>query len=114
RLQLPTNFRCPPEIVDIANKLVANNQLRSPWKEPIVASRTDALANAVRVVQLNTDQDEYAWVAADIKQRFGATGYEGVAVLARNKSVLEGVKSALDELGIPNNLAQRKDDFTST
>lgn len=114
RLQLPTNFRCPPAIVDIANKLVANNNLRSPWKQPIVASRTDDLKDAVRVVRLDTDQEEYAWVASDVKQRFGTVGYEGLAVLARNRSVLEGVKLSLDQLGIPNSLPQRKDNFTST
>jgi DNA helicase-2/ATP-dependent DNA helicase PcrA len=40
-LQLPTNFRCPPAIVEAANRLVAYNVNRTEAKQPLIAGRTE-------------------------------------------------------------------------
>jgi ATP-dependent DNA helicase UvrD/PcrA len=40
-IQLPTNFRCPPAIVDAANLLVANNTFRAPEKKSLEAGKTE-------------------------------------------------------------------------
>lgn len=112
-IQMPTNFRCPGEVVELANRLVANNRLRSPGKRPLEVGKV--LADASERVRLLTFGDEHAeagGVAADIE----ATGRHhsgSMAVLARTKKILEGVQVALTARGIESRIAQRRDDFAS-
>ncbi|RYG99147.1 MAG: ATP-dependent helicase [Alphaproteobacteria bacterium] len=112
-LQMPTNFRCPPEVVHMANRLVSNNKLRSPGKRPLEAGKaSETLEERVRLVTFDTDVSEAAGIAQDIKQNF-LTRTGTVAVIARTKGLLEGVKAALTELGIDARIAQRRDAFES-
>ena len=39
-LQLPENYRCPPEVIDIANELIEYNLDRSPDKERLLAHKS--------------------------------------------------------------------------
>ena len=39
QIQIPTNFRCPAEVVTCANKLIGCNLLRSADKRPLIANR---------------------------------------------------------------------------
>ena len=40
-IQLPTNYRCPPAIVNAANRLVAYNAQRTSDKKPLLAGKTN-------------------------------------------------------------------------
>ncbi|RTL85749.1 MAG: hypothetical protein EKK29_11240 [Hyphomicrobiales bacterium] len=71
-VQLPTNFRCPPVIVEAANRLVAYNVTRSKDKKPLLAGKTALKLPADEHLQLRvfgTDEEEAAGIAAEIAAR---------------------------------------------
>lgn len=112
-VQLPTNFRCPPEIVRLANNLIRHNSLRTSGKQDLVAARpASGIPDIVRVRRYAADGDEAKAVASDIRHRH-KEHLGQVAVLARNRRLLEGVKRECDELGVASVISQRRDAFVS-
>lgn len=112
-LQMPTNFRCPKEVVVMANGLVAHNLLRTPGKNPLVAGKNEVPhAEQVRLLQYGTDSEEAAGIAADLAER--RSGHlNSVAIIARTKNLLTKVQAELVKLGIAAQVAQRRDSFAS-
>lgn len=112
-LQLPANYRCPPEVIACANKLIEHNLSRSPGKEPIHAVQSSSgLPDIVRVYQFDDEESEAEWVAADIAERHPEkTGT--CVVLARGKRLLEVAAKSLIEHGLKASLAVRKSEFDS-
>lgn len=112
KLQLPTNFRCPAEVVELANRLVSHNRFRAAWKRPLLAAREIGPDSGVRVIKSADETHEAQWIARDIGgrnfRRFG-----DVVVIARTKALLEGVQAALGAAGIKAQIAQRRDSFAS-
>ena len=113
-IQLPDNFRCPPRIVQAANRLVVYNTRRADWKRPAIAARADEAfpGDQIRFVEFATDGDEAIGIAHEIG-RLPARERGDTAVLARNRALLEGVQRALEEIGIPCVVRVRRDDFLS-
>jgi DNA helicase II / ATP-dependent DNA helicase PcrA len=112
-LQIPTNYRCPPEIVEIANHLIQHNFLRRPGKEPLRSARSRAGGKIVRLLQRLPDLDaEVSEVARDIK-KLHSSHLGSVAVLGRSRRILERAEQALRGVGLPAVLSQRKDEFES-
>lgn len=113
-IQLPMNYRCPPEIVDLANDLIRHNFLRTTDKKPLEAFRPSRGKDTVRSLPCFLDfEAEAAGVARDIKQRHSE--HPGsVVVLGRNRKLLEGVKTVLEREKLPAAITQRKDEFEST
>lgn len=111
-IQLPENYRCPPEIVDLANKLIAYNQMRAPNKLPLTAFRDESLLGGTirRTRRTNLDK-EVAVVAKDILSR-GLAPVDCV-VLARTTKLLETAAEALRNAGLEAHVARRKSDFES-
>lgn len=113
-IQLPDNFRCPPRIVEAANRLVVYNTRRVGWKRPAVAARgEDAFAKEpIRLVEFATDGAEAAGVAQEIG-RLSPEERGATAALARNRALLEAVHQALEGRGVPSTVRVRRDDFLS-
>ncbi len=114
-MQLPTNYRCPPTIVEAANRLVAYNAQRTASKTPLVAGKTEATLPPAEQIQLRsfkTDKDEAAGIAREIARR-GSAERGKIVVLARTRALLEGMHAALREEQVPAVIAQRRDDFLS-
>ncbi|MCH4271906.1 ATP-dependent helicase [Kerstersia gyiorum] len=112
-LQMPTNFRCPAEVVALANRLVSHNIFRSPGKSPLEAGKAQLKINdRVRLLHFSDQNTEAAGVAKDIAERHGSK-IGNVAVIARTKALLEGVQRALNDIGIQAQIAQRRDSFAS-
>lgn len=114
-IQLPTNFRCPPAIVEAANKLVVHNTQRTETKLSLVAGKMDLKLppeEHIRIGRYDTEEDEAEAIADDIHDR-GATAWGQVAVLARTRALLERTCEALRQHGVPAVIAQRRDDFLS-
>lgn len=114
-IQLPTNYRCPPAIVEAANRLVAYNVQRTSSKRPLIAGKTDLKYPEVEHLQLRvfpTDETEAAGIAKEIADR-GETEWGQVTVLARARASLERMHKALEEHRVPSVIAQRRDDFLS-
>ena len=113
-IQLPMNYRCPPEVVALANNLISHNFLRTTSKKPLEAFRGTSGEEIVRLLPLFADfAHEAESVANDISQHHGIE-LEKVTVLARTRKLLVGVQEALQQKGMSAVIAQRKSDFEST
>lgn len=115
-LQLPVVFRCPPEIVALANNLIRHNFLRAPDKKPLEAfcPSPGPGKETIRLLPAFADSESEALgIARDIKERHSAQ-LDSVVVLGRSRKLLKGVEQAFQSEGLPAVIAQRKDEFEST
>lgn len=115
QIQLPTNYRCPPAIVEAANRLVAYNRQRSESKAPLLVGKTEFRFSPSEQIQMRVfedSEDEAKGIAEEISGIDKSARGE-VAVLARTRKLLEELHRALDESGVEATIAQRRDDFLS-
>lgn len=111
-VQLPENYRCPGEIIELANRLIRHNRLRTQGKRPLLANRVPTrVKDIIRYREFPDPNQEAQFVAKDILVR-GAAAADCV-VLARATKLLEEVARALEAVGIAPYLAKRKSDFDS-
>jgi DNA helicase II / ATP-dependent DNA helicase PcrA len=113
-IQLPVNYRCPPQIVDIANNLIQHNFLRSKNKKPLEANKTDSSEETIYFLDQFPDFEiETKEVAVHISNQY-LLDPSSIVVLARSRKLLEGVEKALSVQKIKASIYQRKDEFEST
>lgn len=113
-VQLPTNFRCPPQIVEAANRLVVYNARRVPSKQPTQSVQDRPIMNLEQIQcrVFATDQDETVGIAEDIACLDASTRAQ-TTVLARNRALLESMHIALESRDVPATILARRDDFVS-
>lgn len=112
-LQIPTNYRCPAEVVNCANKLIACNLLRSAGKKPLIAGREAAdVSSVIEVLHYPADSDEAAGIAEHIAEH-RKDALDQTVVLARVRRLLGPVAERLTALGIQNQIVIRRDEFQS-
>ena len=114
-VQLPTNFRCPPRIVEAANRLVVYNAVRARAKQPARAAQTGLSLPEEQQIQFrefDTDRDEAVGIAGEIEP-LDVEARGRAAVLARNRALLELTYSALAARGVRAEIVTRRDDFVS-
>lgn len=110
-IQLVQNHRCPPVIVEAANRLVVHNTQRTPNKQPLVSAR-QGNDQAILIRSFKTDVEERETLSSEI----AATdqNYWGhIAVLGRTRSLLVPMLETLKAKGVRAVLAQRRDRFIS-
>lgn len=113
-IQLPMNYRCPAEVVELANLLIGNNFLRSSNKKPLEASKQGAIdGTVVRLLAFPKYEEEALGIAQDIINNHSVE-LGSTAILARNRRLLEGVLTELQRKGIAAIISQRKNEFEST
>ena len=112
-LQLPTNYRCPAEVVAIANLLVSHNVLRRDDKKPLLPGRPPSKSKVVRLAQYADEQAEASGIAKLVKAQTPETRKTTV-VLARARASLALVKQELESLNVAARIVQRRDAFQST
>lgn len=111
-LQLPENYRCPSVIVEVANKLIANNRSRFSRKLPLVAARgAETSSDVIRYTVLPDAAAEAKHIGEQIRAR-GLVSTECV-VLARASRQLREICGVLEGMGIKSHLAERKTAFVS-
>ena len=114
-MQIPTNFRCPPRIVEAANRLVVYNSIRAGTKQPATAVRGNSSPSdgeQIRCREFSTDAEEVVGIADEIV-RLDPGSRSRTAVLARNRSLLEAIHEALAGNDVPAVITMRRDDFLS-
>ena len=113
-IQLPENYRCPAEVVDIANALIAHNGERAAGKKPLKAMRSLAATSPIGLERFDDENDEAAWVAEQIAERLRLkTLPHEIVVLARNTKLLERVGAALASISVEAHVQRRKSQFES-
>ncbi len=113
-MQLPTNFRCPPRIVEAANRLVVYNARRAATKRPAEPAQRSRSRDdqPIRCRVFETDRDEAVGIAAEIAGL--DSGERGrTLVLARTRVLLESLHDALQAKRVNATLLNRRDDFAS-
>ena len=111
-LQLPENYRCPPAVIELANRLIKYNLDRPAGKTELIAHKKSSNENVVQVKMFNDFDQETAWVAKDIGRR-PADERARCVILARTRKLLEQTVSVLEQSGISAYLAMRKNEFES-
>ena len=112
-IQLTENFRCPPSIVEAANRLVVYNVQRDLSKavaEP--ATRCTETKGEIKYNVFSDDKDEAFRIAEEVAI-LDAGERTKTVVLARSRSLLEPIQSALGEFEVPVTLLGRRNDFAS-
>ena len=112
-VQLPKCYRCPVPVIEIANRLIAYNEHRTPNKHPLTSAVASACNDdgVVRHGSFPSPEDEAAFVAWDVRDR--RLDAADCVVLGRTAKLLARAAAALDGGGIPACLLRRKTDFES-
>ena len=113
-IQLTDNFRCPPRIVEAANRLIVHNVQHDKSKQLAIATKPPSEDNVseIRYLAFPCDKNEARSIATEI-ENLGVCQRSNTAVLARNHALLGPLKEQLEKRGIPNSLLGRRDDFSS-
>lgn len=111
-LQLPENYRCPVEVIEIANRLIVNNLSRFKNKQTLRSAKAHSGNTSLRIKHFSTFDEERDWVAKDIGLHPVSERTEAV-VLARSRKLLDGVVQALQDNGLNGYVPIRKDEFQS-
>lgn len=113
-IQLTDNFRCPPAIVEAANRLVVYNVRRNPSKQSTEAAKqqSEGREPVIQGRLFTSDAEEASGIAFEVSNL--DAGERGqTAILARNRALLERIQEELADLNVSNALLARKDDFAS-
>lgn len=111
-LQFPTNFRCPPQIVDAANRLAARNPRRIKGKLPAVAGRTETSKHQIVLKRFGSEDLEREGVAKRISQA-GRVTWEHTAVLARSRRLVERMAEELRRQEVACQIVKRRLEYLS-
>jgi DNA helicase-2/ATP-dependent DNA helicase PcrA len=110
-MQLVENRRCPPEVVQAANRLVSHNADRTPGKAVLIATRPDH-GPAISQRAFETDEEEAVGIAKEIAATAPDTWGE-TAVLGRTRSILQPVLDSLRANCVKAYIVTRRDRFIS-
>lgn len=99
QIQLQENFRCAPEIVDVANCVVRQNSERIPKKMEAASNINNA---GVRVFEFPNKNAQYQRIAEMIcKIHSSGVPYHEIAVLVRKGKYVSSIAAVLQQAGIP-------------
>jgi DNA helicase-2/ATP-dependent DNA helicase PcrA len=111
-VELPENFRCPPEVVSIANQLIQHNDDRDEGKQPLRAHKPAGDIERVTLHRFADFEAEARWIAQHIAEGDSDRRAETV-VLARRRRILDAIVDSLNDAGIAAYVAVRKNEFES-
>nr|WP_314052828.1 ATP-dependent helicase [uncultured Neisseria sp.] len=113
-IQLPENYRCPVEVVELANALILHNSERSPDKKPLLPMRTSKDSSPIELLSFDDEQQEADGIAERVATRLkNSVPPSDIVILARTTRLLERIKQALDKLSIESHVQRRKSQFES-
>ena len=112
-LQLPENYRCPPDVIAIANTLIKHNLSHDTEKADLTSRKPSEVKDVVLVKGFSSLDEESDWIASDIAQ-YPIESRSNIAVLARTRRLLGQICTTLNERGVPAYLAERKTEFTTS
>ena len=114
-IQLNQNFRCPPEVIKLANHLISHNSGRTTGKKPLESMKKMTDEQAHLYYQRFSDEAAEAEAVANLILKLqGESANESIAVLARNNRLLENAFNKAKEKKINCEKSKRKDEFETT
>jgi DNA helicase-2/ATP-dependent DNA helicase PcrA len=111
-IQLPENFRCPPQVITLANNLIRHNDDRSADKQPLLAHKASDGVSRVTVKRFDDFAGEAEWLGERLIE-MPEEERPHCIVLARRKKLLEELVKSLIDNSIPAYIAIRKNEFQS-
>lgn len=110
-VQLPENYRCPSEIIDMANLIISHNKTRAPNKFPLLSKKDPSASSVIVAISYGTEDEEVQDIPRYIlNNRWDP---EECVVLARTGRLLEKAANALQANQIAAYIAKRKNEFES-
>ncbi len=112
-IQLPESYRCPPEIVTHANKLIVHNTRRDDLKKALTSLREprQTCLSLVRCKALPSPQLEAEFVARDCRDRGLIAA--NCAVLGRTNRLIRRTAEGIRNAGLDVYVPQKKSEFES-
>lgn len=111
-IQLNQNFRCPREVIQAANNLIAHNSGRESTKKPLEAMKVDMDDNPHIFCNVYSDENfEVNAITGLIKKIEEENPNDTICVLARTNRLLELAFQSANSGGIQCEKAKRKNDF---
>ncbi len=113
-VQLPMNYRCPPLIVETANRLVAYNVRRAVAKQEARPGQRHCTPGSpqIRCRVFETGWDEAAGIAKEIAV-LNSDDRDQTVVLGRTRALIESMRQALEAESVGTTVLRRRDDFIS-
>ncbi|WP_367344122.1 ATP-dependent helicase [Methanomethylovorans sp.] len=109
-LQLPYNYRCPKEIVEIANRLIKHNSNRIQKKSPGIPFRKDS--GKVKLQSYENFDLELSGLAVEIDS-VPLQDRDKCLLIARSNKLLTAANTYLKEHGINAEIVSKNQDFSS-
>lgn len=111
-IQLNQNFRCPREVIQVANNLIAHNARRENTKKPLEAMKADTDDNTHIFCSAYSDEKfEVNAITELIKKIKRENPNDSICVLARTNRLLELAFQSANSEGIKCEKTKRKNDF---
>jgi DNA helicase-2/ATP-dependent DNA helicase PcrA len=109
-IQLPENYRCPAEVVEIANRLISHNPGRSGSKKDGVSHKTGQ--GAIKVRDFRDFDAEVGGLISEIEP-IPKNQRETCLVIARSNKLLTQVRDAMTARGMSAEIVSKHQDFAS-
>ncbi len=111
-IQLPENYRCPAEVVNIANKMIGHNRNRYEAKKPGISLTRNGQIQAVTLMAFDLFSNEIEWIASDIKEKSRTPS--NTKIMGRTRKLLEDAKELFGKNDVKTVIHQRKVEFESS
>lgn len=109
-IQLPENYRCPAEVVEIANRLIAHNPGRIGSKKVGVSHKSGR--GTIKVRTFGDFDEEVSGLISEI-QPVSKNRRETCLVIARSNKLLAQVRDAMTAQGMSAEIVSKHQDFAS-
>ena len=109
-IQLPENYRCPQEVVDVANRLIAHNSNRLEAKE--IGVSHSQKQGVIKIAEFSDLDAEVEGLIAELEV-IPKNQRESCLVIARSNKLLSQAQVALKNRGIEAAIVSKHQDFTS-
>jgi DNA helicase-2/ATP-dependent DNA helicase PcrA len=110
-LQLPENYRCPSEVVNVANKMISNNKNRYNTKKPGISISHQSVKNAIMLKSFDNFEEEIVWVISNIMENSRKPA--DTKIMGRTHKVLKDTQNIFRANGVNAVIHQRKNEFES-
>ncbi|MEI2400099.1 ATP-dependent helicase, partial [Paenibacillus phytohabitans] len=107
-LQMFENYRCPKDILTVANRLISININRFSQKQGLHANKHDD--NSITLKNFQTPEIEAYEV---VKEILKIQNYNETCIIARNKYTLSSFEKELKKNNIPYHIAKNEERFSS-